>query len=95
MSAPPLPGERFGRAPNPLADYADEVAALANGLHGARFRGSERYVIDTDALQRALTDLAQRMRRTASEQRPSDRIVCALGLTRATKHPAVRLARHA
>lgn len=64
-----LPGIRSGRAPNPLADYADEVAALAESLRAARFRGSERYVIDADALQRALADLAQRMRRTASERR--------------------------
>lgn len=78
MSAPPL-GTRSGRAPNPLADYADEVAALAQVLRGTRFRGSERYVLENDALRRALEDLAQRMRRTASERRTSDRILGTLG----------------
>ncbi|WP_146604532.1 hypothetical protein [Rhodoplanes roseus] len=55
----------------PLSAFADEVAGLAARIRQTRFRGSERYVMDTDSLRRELTDLSERMRRVASEAMPS------------------------
>lgn len=59
--------QRSGRAPVPLAGFADEVAGLAEKLRGTRFHDSERYVMDADATARELADIATRMRRVASE----------------------------
>lgn len=62
---------RAGRVIHPLTAFAAEVRALADMVDGARFRGSERYLIDADTLNRKLADLAERMRRAASERPPS------------------------
>lgn len=59
---------RSATAPAPLSRFADEIAGMAERLCGTRFQGSERYVMDTDALGRDLIDLAARMRRAASEK---------------------------
>ncbi|RAI42924.1 hypothetical protein CH341_16960 [Rhodoplanes roseus] len=64
---------RSGTSPAPLSAFADEVAGLAARIRQTRFRGSERYVLDTDSLRRELTDLSERMRRVASEAVPSSR----------------------
>lgn len=61
---------RSAKAPAPLSAFAKEISGLADRLSGTRFRGSERYVIDTDAVQHALRDISERMHRAASEAPP-------------------------